>query len=238
MKSKDKKKEIVVFSIIRNSKCSRCGEELWKGDFLVISKEEPLCMTCGDLDHLVFLPSGDAALSRRSKKHSKLWAVVVRFSRTRKRYERQGLLVSEEALERAEQECLGDEAQRLVHREQGALRRKREDKALVQKMIDELKVMYPRISSRDALRIASHTAVRGSGRVGRSAAGQALNERALELAATAYVRHNHTNYDELLMRGVERGTARETIFCEVEKVLDLWQLSEPSTNGFQDGTES
>ena len=59
-------------------------------------------------DHLVFLPRGDAALTRRASKYSTLRAVVVRFSRSRERYERQGLLVEEAALTRAEQECLSD----------------------------------------------------------------------------------------------------------------------------------
>jgi hypothetical protein len=78
-----------------------------------MEKEQPLCLGCADLDHLVYLPAGDAALSRRSRKHSTLSAVVVRFSRARKRYERQGLLVEASALEQAEQECLNDEEQRL-----------------------------------------------------------------------------------------------------------------------------
>jgi len=69
------------------------------------------------LDHLVFLPSGDTALTRRSRKYSVLSAVVVRFSRSRGRYERQGLLVESEALERAQQECLSDEEQRQIPRE-------------------------------------------------------------------------------------------------------------------------
>ncbi len=56
------------------------------------------------MDHLVFLPAGDATLTRRAKTASRLWAVVVRFSRSRKRYEREGLLVEEAALERAEAE--------------------------------------------------------------------------------------------------------------------------------------
>src|ERR671910_524713 len=67
-----------------------------------------LCLACADLDHLVFLPAGDAALTRRAKRASRLSAVVVRFSRARKRYERQGILAEEEALERAEAECLAD----------------------------------------------------------------------------------------------------------------------------------
>lgn len=46
---------------------------------------------------LVFLPAGDAALSRRAKNASGLSAVVVRFARTRKRYERPGVVGVESA---------------------------------------------------------------------------------------------------------------------------------------------
>src|SRR6266704_4367185 len=98
----DASEDIVVFSIVSPSTCSECGAELGKGRFLRIEKQKPLCLTCADLDHLVFLPAGDMALSRRARKHSPLSAVVVRFSRARNHYERQGLLVGEEALARAE----------------------------------------------------------------------------------------------------------------------------------------
>src|SRR5206468_12104016 len=64
--------------------------------------------------HLVFLPRGDIALTQRSRKYSGLSAVVVRFSRSRRRYERQGLLVELAALERGEKECLSDEEKRRV----------------------------------------------------------------------------------------------------------------------------
>jgi len=62
--------DIVIFSIQRDSKCSECGVELWKGNFLKMEKDRPLCLECADLDHLVFLPSGDTALTRRSRKYS------------------------------------------------------------------------------------------------------------------------------------------------------------------------
>ena len=75
--------EIVVFSILKPSACAECGAELWKGSFLRMEKAKPLCLECADLDHLVFLPRGDVALTRRSRKYSTLSAVVVRFSRDR-----------------------------------------------------------------------------------------------------------------------------------------------------------
>jgi hypothetical protein len=71
--------------------------------------KKALCLECADLDHLVFLPSGITALTQRAKKNSKLHAVVLRWARKRRRYERQGLLVEEAALERAETQCLADE---------------------------------------------------------------------------------------------------------------------------------
>src|SRR6266704_4993340 len=104
--------DIVVFSIVRETACSECGAELWKGSFLRMENGKPLCMECADLDHLVYVPRGDTALTRRARKHSALSAVVVRFSRTRKRYERQGVLVEESALEQAGAKCSADAEQR------------------------------------------------------------------------------------------------------------------------------
>lgn len=63
----------------------------------------PRCLDCADLGHLVFLPRGDTALTRRSREASVLSAVVVRFDRRHGRYERQGVLVEEEALAPAEE---------------------------------------------------------------------------------------------------------------------------------------
>ncbi len=125
----NKSDDIVVFSIIKDSICSECGEELLKGSFLRIEKQRPLCLECADLDHLVFLPRGDTALTRRSRKYSNLTAVVVRFSRARRRYERQGLLVEDAALLRAEDECLSDAEKRQHARERAAgTRTKAEEK--------------------------------------------------------------------------------------------------------------
>jgi len=62
--------EIVVFKIVRDSACAECGEELWKGRLLRMDSGRPLCLSCADLDHLVFLPRGDAALTRRASRYS------------------------------------------------------------------------------------------------------------------------------------------------------------------------
>jgi hypothetical protein len=217
--------EIVVFSILRDSECSECKRELWKGEFLRMEKDKPLCLSCADLDHLVFLPRGDAALTRRASKYSRLRVVVVRFSRARKRYERQGVLVEEDALARAEKECLGDAEARAQARERAAEVREAEDQEYIAAFARRIADLYPNcpVSTRTA--IANHACVKGSGRIGRSAAAKQLDASAVELAVRAHVRHEHTAYDELLGRGVERHDARGRVEESVEKVLASWEAA-------------
>ena len=100
---------ITVFITSRESICAECGEGLSPTALITFAKDKKaLCLGCAALDHLVFLPSGITALTRRAKKNSKLHAVVLKWARPRRRYERQGLLVEEAALEQAETECLAD----------------------------------------------------------------------------------------------------------------------------------
>jgi hypothetical protein len=218
-------KELLVFSTLRASKCNECQKELWKGSFLTLENGAALCLDCADLGHLIFLPSGDAALTRRAGKYSALRTVVVRFSRSRGRYERQGLLVEPAALERAEEECLADEELRVRRRERDAERRELEDASLVERMTERILVLYPGCTAKEARAIAEHTAVRGSGRVGRSEAGRALEDEAVRLAVTAAVRHRHTRYDELLMKGVDRLDAREMVRSKIWEVVESWAQS-------------
>lgn len=91
--------DLVVIAPLSDWTCSTCGGT---GDFLLMDATGPLCRQCAKLDHLVYLPAGDVALSRRAKQASGLSAIVVRFSRSRKRYERQGILIEESALKQAE----------------------------------------------------------------------------------------------------------------------------------------
>ena len=215
--------EIVVFSILKPSACAECGEELWKGSFLRMEKGKPLCLECADLDHLVFLPRGDVALTRRSRKYSILSAVVVRFSRSRKRYERQGLLVESGALERAQEECLSDEEKRRVAREQAALAREQADHQYVVQFTESIRSRYPDCPSGEAEAIAKHACEKYSGRVGRSAGAKSFDATAIDLAVKAHVRHIHTEYDRLLSRGWERSEGRSAVVDTVVKIMERWR---------------
>jgi hypothetical protein len=86
---------VVVQPLKSEWTCHRCGGS---GGLLMMENSGPACLRCLGLDDLEFLPAGDALLSRRVKAKSTRFAVVVRFSRSRRRYERQGLLVEPQAL--------------------------------------------------------------------------------------------------------------------------------------------
>jgi hypothetical protein len=213
--------DLVVISPVKDWTCAQCHDT---GDLLIMDGGRPLCMTCADMDHLVFLPAGDAALTRRAKKASRLSAVVVRWSKSRKRYERQGILVEEPALEEAEQQCLSDSDARMRRRERDSERRAAEDVQFQRRFAAEIGRLFPGCPSERAEAIASHTALRGSGRVGRSAAGRSLDEQAVTLAVVASIRHENTDYDDLLMSGAARQDARDRVRDAIDRILASWSV--------------
>lgn len=83
--------------------------------------------------------------------------------------------------------------------------------------------MFPSCPPKEARTIAEHSARWGSGRVGRTATGQSLEEGALTLTVVAHIRHRHTRYDQLLMRGYYCHEAHASIRDEVDRVLETWR---------------
>ena len=223
METTPESKDIVVFSILRQSKCTECGKELWKGSLLTMEDGKPHCMACADLDELVYLERGDVCLTRRAKKYSSLSAVVVRFSRSRGHYERQGILVEEAALQRAEEECLKDEDKRAAQPERAEEYRQTLDVKVTAEMAEALRQLFPGAPARELDDIARHASVRGSGRVGRTAAAKEFDEGALTAAVKAAIRHRHTKYDGLLMQGYDRLDARHAVRDKLEEVLESWR---------------
>lgn len=228
-KAADHAEDIVVFSIVRESKCADCGRDLPKGGFLRMEGDRPLCLSCADLDHLLFLPAGNAALTRRAAKYTKLRAVVVRFSRARKRYERQGVLVEQSALERAEQECLSDADARATARHRAAERRARMDDEYVRTFEQRIGDLFPACPPQSRLAIAEHACEKYSGRIGRTAAARELEADAIQLAVRAHVRHQYTRYDDLLGKGIDRLEARAMVSREIDAVLERWRGAAGST---------
>ena len=216
--------EITVFISTRGSTCSECGEDLGPHAWITLAKDKgALCLECADLGYLQFLPSGNTALTRRAKKNSQLYAVVLRWSKARKRYERQGLLVEESALEQAETECLADAEIRERRRSRVAERRDVIDKEYVKEYGKQIRRYYPRMPlGLEVCKIAEHACEKYSGWVGRSKKAKGFDEKSITLAVVAHIRHTETEYDKLLMHGVDRYDARKIISDKINQVLEKW----------------
>jgi hypothetical protein len=223
----DKTEELKVFISNRESVCSECHENLGSKAWIFLIREKgALCLSCADLDHLEFLPSGDKALTLRAKKYSSLHAVVLKWSNARKHYERQGLLVQKEAIEKAEEECLKDEDIRERRKLREAEKREQADEHYVRRFTERIQELYPNCPEGRAKIIAEHACQKYSGRVGRTGAAKSFDETVIKLAVTAHIRHTMTGYDELLSRGYERSEARESVNGKVFDVLGKWKALE------------
>lgn len=212
---------LVAFEPRREQHCAECaGGPL---PLLVLADGAPHCLDCADLGHLVYLPRGDTALTRRAREESSLSVVVVRHDRRRRRYERQGVLVEEAALALAERHCLADTEARARRRQRDAVRRAEEDVRLTAAFATEIRTRFPGCPAERAGRIAAQASRRGSGRAGRGAAGRALDTGAVTAAVRAAIRHDDTEYDALLTVGVPRTAARRQVTAAVDRILDGWR---------------
>jgi hypothetical protein len=221
--SEAKTGEILVFLVRKETKCGECAKELFRGSMISLNQNKgALCLECADLDHLEYLASGDAALTRRTSKHSGLKAVVLQWSRTRKRYERQGILAETEAIDKAESECVADADQRQRQAIRRAAREAELDRDFVGEFGRAILEQFPACPPEEAARIAEHACRKHSGRVGRSAQAKRFDPEAVHLATHAAVRHRFTNYDSLLNKGIERYEARSAVRSAVERKLQQW----------------
>ncbi|HWX24876.1 MAG TPA: DUF2293 domain-containing protein [Vicinamibacteria bacterium] len=209
--------------------CASCGASLGRGEFIVIDRVRGMrCLGCAGLEGLVFLPSGDAALTRRAVAHSSRSAVVLRFSRARKRNERQGVLVEQAAIEKAESDNAQDEAQRETQRQKRRVRDAAAERTYSEAFAGRVLELFPGAPREAAETIAAHACQKHSGRVGRSAQAKAFAAEAVTLAVWAHVRHAHTDYDRLLAEGSEPAEVRAAVRPAIEQVMARWGASDLS----------
>jgi predicted CXXCH cytochrome family protein len=220
---RDNSEDLKVFISNRESVCSECHENLGSQAWIFLTREqEALCLSCADMDHLEFLPSGDKALTLRARKYSSLNAIVLKWSKARKHYERQGLLVQKDAIEKAEEECLKIEDIRERRKLREAEKRELADEHYVRRFTERIQELYPKCPEGCAKIIAEHACQKYSGRVGRTAAAKSFDETVIKLAA--HIRHALTEYDELLSKGYERSEARESVVGKVFGILEKWKM--------------
>jgi hypothetical protein len=214
--------EIKVFISTRASTCDECKEELGRQAWITINREKgALCLSCADLDHLYFLPTGDAALTRRARKHSTLSAVVLKWSTARKHYERQGLLVEEKALEQAESECLADSEARARRKEREQERRAERDEQYIQTFAQRVRELFPNCPPNREQEIAEHACRKYTARIGRTAAAKSFAPEPIRLSRNRPHPPPRKKLRPLLNKGIYRGEAR--VSEQVNTSRDLWE---------------
>jgi len=214
---------VVWFNRREGDPCAKCRAAIPEGHFIALDRGNGArCLACEGLADLVFLPSGDPALTRRAASFSSRSAVVVEFVRRRKRNERRGTLVEAAAIDRAKESCAADAGKRAVK----AVKRRAKDEVAEREYLDQFRArileMYPRCPGPAAEEIARHACEKHSGRVGRSASAKELDPGKVTLAVRAHIRHLHTEYDSLLAKGLSPGEARPLIRSRVEEVARKW----------------
>ena len=177
-------------------------------------------------DGYIEIPTGDPFITRKIKQLAEV--VYIRMER-RKRLGLSvvvGLLAPEAVVREAisEADRTRDERERKKARSQ--IHRKRQEEKKQVGMIERINVMFPRLPEGEAEGIVSHAFEVGSGRVGRTS--KVADDRKIDLAVRAHIRHAHTNYDSLLAAGWDRELARDRVCGEVERIYNEWRSRKSS----------
>lgn len=206
-------------------KCSSCGKAIAKGKSFVAESEKHrgTCFSCSPFVGYVMLPPGDAAMTRRSKKHSTLCAVIWAWNQRRKRYERQGQLVEAIAIEKARIECAKDQETRKLKNQKAAIVREKQDKAYIFTFAMAIRDQYPNCPKNREFEIAAHACQKYSGRVGRTADAKQFDPKMIDLAVIAHIRHIETNYDDQFGKGKRKKEIREDVRTDINNVLKKWK---------------
>lgn len=161
------------------------------------------CLDCAGLGHLVYLPAGDAALTRRTTKTARLTIAV---GRVHTRRSREGVLAEQRDIEHAAQQCLADD-HRNAHTDD-----------LGRTIADGIRAEFPGCPPARAGGIARFLAVYG----GYSPNACKHPDTICEWAA-ASVRHIDTGYDNLILSGVGPVDACRRVQPRVDDILGTWR---------------
>ncbi len=192
--------------------------------FVAISEKAPgTCFKCSIFSSYTFLPSGDAALTRRSKKHSDHCGVLLFWNQRRKRFDRKGQYVQVTAIQQAKAECQADAQIRAKRNEKAAKQRIVQDKKYINDFASAIHQFYPGCPPAKTTEIANHACEKHSGRVGRTAAAKTFDRNMIDLAVEAHIRHHYTNYDEQFGKGKRKKQIRSEVKFDIQKILNQWK---------------
>lgn len=204
--------------------CTKCKAPIKKGERFVAENENMLgiCFDCSPFKKLAFLPPGDAALTRRSKKHSDLCGVVYGWNQRRKRFDRKGQYVEQIAIIKAKEECEADATVRAEKNKKAAVVREKNDQKYQLEFAKAIRLEYPNCPVKREFEIAKHACEKHSGRVGRTAQAKQFDKKMIDLAVEAHIRHSETNYDDQFGKGKRKKEIRANVKIDIKKVLMKW----------------
>ncbi|KXA91278.1 hypothetical protein AKJ57_01800 [candidate division MSBL1 archaeon SCGC-AAA259A05] len=179
-----------------------------------------------------FLPSGDGALTRRVRKGPH-WILM----RKKHGYSKPvGTIAPSDNIRKAREELGGEEGAK--RREKAKKRgQKKREKRITRKLKKKIRQEFPNIPEKELEEVTSRA--RKKGKVGSAdwvyfspeEDEEMSLRRAAKLAVKAHIRHNHTNYDQLLSRGVPKDEARLIVSGEIEKALEKWKKPPNPSSG-------
>jgi hypothetical protein len=206
-------------------KCQSCGKAIVRGQAFVAESEKHkgTCFQCSPFVNLAFLKPGNAAMTRRSKKHSKLCGVVYAWNTRRKRFERRGQYVEGAAIITAELECKADAAERLEKNKKAAIVRAEQDRIYISEFSQAIRAYYPNCPPGREIKIAEHACEKHSGRVGRTAQAKDFDKKMIDLAVEAHIRHAETNYDNQFGSGIRKREIRSNVKGKVSSIMMQWR---------------
>lgn len=205
--------------------CSRCYNPISKGHKFVAETEKSrgTCFKCSVFRHYSLLPSGNAAMTRRSKKHSARCGVIQEWNQRRKRYERKGQYVEPNAIVLAKEECEADQSKRDAKNIKAAVVREVKDKEYIIAFSEAIRLRYPNCPINREVKIAEHACAKHSGRVGRTASAKEFDAKMIDLAVEAHIRHTETNYDNEFGKGKRKKEIRSDLKFEIKARMSQWR---------------
>jgi hypothetical protein len=183
-------------------------------------------------DGYVRLARGNHFVTTQAKKLTKAMGqtVYVEMKKDRKRHFNSAIAcwVPEEVIEPIRRKEEETRERREKQQQRAAKAREKKHEAELTRLASRLGELYPGLDEVERMGVVRRAFEVGSNRVGRCT--KLEEDKKLELALIAHVRHTYTNYDELLTEFWDREDARRRIAYDVDAIMVGLKLGVPATS--------
>ncbi|OKL56043.1 hypothetical protein UA08_08731 [Talaromyces atroroseus] len=186
-----------------------------------IGLTEQICIQADPMpEDFVFVPRGDPYVTRNCKSRSKDAASTVYIVYDNKERAQLGIRVQKDIYKEVTKTAQQTAQNRRVAVQVRDARDQRKAKII-------LSETFPSMPDACVEEVLQHAFLKGSGRVGRTAT-RPEKVKAI-LAVEAHIRHKYTPYEQLLREGIDRESARESVWELVKAIRDKWAEKDGET---------